>query len=227
MRAPTVSSSCRTGASSTNTRPTTRSGRTRRWTRSWPSSRSTVPTMWLQGLWDQEDMWGAIHSYEATEPKDKNNDKNFLVMGPWRHSQVNYDGTSLGPLQWDGDTALQFRRDVLQAVLRPVPGGRCAEGQHAARADLQHRRKPLGSLQVLAAQLRQGLPQQAEVALPRCRRHLVVQRAGWRCGQVRRVRVRSGQAGAVPAAAGALCRSRRVDALAGERSALRRMAVQT
>jgi putative CocE/NonD family hydrolase len=73
-----------------------------------------VPTMWLQGLWDQEDMWGAIHSYAATEPKDSGNDKNFLVMGPWRHSQVNYDGTSLGVLQWDGDTALQFRRDVLK-----------------------------------------------------------------------------------------------------------------
>lgn len=72
-----------------------------------------VPTMWLQGLWDQEDMWGAIHSYEAVEPKDAGNDKNFLVMGPWRHSQVNYDASSLGALQWDGDTALQFRRDVL------------------------------------------------------------------------------------------------------------------
>jgi hypothetical protein len=72
-----------------------------------------VPVMWLQGLWDQEDMWGAIHSYEAVEPKDKNNDMNYLVMGPWRHSQVNYDGASLGPLHWDGDTTLQFRRDVL------------------------------------------------------------------------------------------------------------------
>jgi putative CocE/NonD family hydrolase len=72
-----------------------------------------VPVMWLQGLWDQEDMWGAIHSYAAVEPKDTNNDKNFLVMGPWRHSQVNYDGFSLGPLMWDGDTTLQFRRDVL------------------------------------------------------------------------------------------------------------------
>ena len=29
------------------------------------SSRSTVPTMWMQGLWDQEDMWGAIHCYLA------------------------------------------------------------------------------------------------------------------------------------------------------------------
>ena len=73
----------------------------------------TVPTMWIQGLWDQEDMWGAIHSYEAIEPKDTNNDKNYLVMGPWRHSQVNYDGYSLGPLLWEGDTAEQFRRDVL------------------------------------------------------------------------------------------------------------------
>jgi putative CocE/NonD family hydrolase len=72
-----------------------------------------VPVMWLQGLWDQEDMWGAIHSYEAVEPKDRGNDKNFLVMGPWRHSQVNYEGYSLGPLRWDGDTDLQFRRDVL------------------------------------------------------------------------------------------------------------------
>jgi uncharacterized protein len=73
-----------------------------------------VPTMWIQGLWDQEDMWGAIHSYAAVEPKDTGNDQNFLVMGPWRHSGVNYDGTSLGPLKWEGDTALQFRRDVLK-----------------------------------------------------------------------------------------------------------------
>jgi uncharacterized protein len=73
-----------------------------------------VPTMWIQGLWDQEDMWGAIHCYLAMEPKDIGNDKNFLVMGPWRHSGVNYDGSSLGPLKWNGDTALQFRRDVLK-----------------------------------------------------------------------------------------------------------------
>jgi putative CocE/NonD family hydrolase len=72
-----------------------------------------VPVMWLQGLWDQEDMWGAIHSYEAVEPKDTTNTMNYLVMGPWRHSQVNYEAYSLGALRWDGDTALQFRRDVL------------------------------------------------------------------------------------------------------------------
>jgi putative CocE/NonD family hydrolase len=74
---------------------------------------SSVPTMWIQGLWDQEDMWGAIHCYLALKSKGQS-DHNFLVMGPWRHSQVNYDGYNLGPLKWDGDTALQFRRDVLK-----------------------------------------------------------------------------------------------------------------
>jgi len=73
-----------------------------------------IPVMWIQGLWDQEDMWGAIHSYLAVEPKDTNNNMNFLVMGPWRHSGVNYDGSTLGPMKWNGDTALQFRRDVLK-----------------------------------------------------------------------------------------------------------------
>ena len=74
---------------------------------------SPVPTMWIQGLWDQEDMWGAIHCYLALKAKGQA-DHNFLVMGPWRHSQVNYDGYNLGPLKWNGDTALEFRRDVLK-----------------------------------------------------------------------------------------------------------------
>jgi len=74
----------------------------------------TVPTIWLQGLWDQEDMWGAIHSYLAVEPKDKANDKNFLIMGPWFHSQINRDGLSLGPLRWNGDTTLEVRREIIK-----------------------------------------------------------------------------------------------------------------
>jgi putative CocE/NonD family hydrolase len=74
---------------------------------------SRVPTMWIQGLWDQEDMWGAIHCYLALKAKGQAG-HNYLVMGPWRHSQVNYDGYNLGPLKWEGDTALEFRRDVLK-----------------------------------------------------------------------------------------------------------------
>jgi putative CocE/NonD family hydrolase len=74
----------------------------------------TVPTIWLQGIWDQEDMWGAIHSYMAIEPKDTANDKNFLIMGPWFHSQINREGTTLGPLHWNADTTLEARRDLLK-----------------------------------------------------------------------------------------------------------------
>jgi putative CocE/NonD family hydrolase len=74
---------------------------------------AAVPTMWIQGLWDQEDMWGAIHCYLSLKSRGQV-DHNYLVMGPWRHSQVNADAYNLGPLKWDGDTALQFRRDVLK-----------------------------------------------------------------------------------------------------------------
>ena len=77
---------------------------------------SNVPTMWEQGLWDQEDMWGAIRSWEALKAKGKLGN-NFLVMGPWRHSQVNRDGRSLGPLQWNGDTAQQFREEMVLPFL--------------------------------------------------------------------------------------------------------------
>ncbi len=73
----------------------------------------TVPTMWEQGLYDQEDMWGAIHSYRAWEPKDTANNMNFLVMGPWFHSQINRPGRALGPFAWATDTTEEWRRTVL------------------------------------------------------------------------------------------------------------------
>ncbi|MDR3525871.1 MAG: CocE/NonD family hydrolase [Rhizomicrobium sp.] len=73
---------------------------------------STVPTLWLQGLWDQEDMYGAIHSWEALKEAGFGAN-NHLVMGPWYHSQINRSGDALGPLKWKGDTAADFRREVL------------------------------------------------------------------------------------------------------------------
>jgi putative CocE/NonD family hydrolase len=76
-----------------------------------------VPTMYIHGLWDQEDIYGAIAAYEATEPKDKGNDMNYLVIGPWSHGRSNGDGSYLGALKFDGDTALHFRRTVLLPFL--------------------------------------------------------------------------------------------------------------
>ncbi|WP_010162715.1 CocE/NonD family hydrolase [Sphingomonas sp. PAMC 26617] len=76
------------------------------------ASPSNVPTLWEQGLWDHEDMWGGIHAYEALV-KAGHQSNNYLVMGPWRHSQVNREGRSLGPLTWNGDTAQQYREDMV------------------------------------------------------------------------------------------------------------------
>nr|WP_315212661.1 CocE/NonD family hydrolase [uncultured Duganella sp.] len=76
-----------------------------------------VPTMTVVGYWDQEDIYGAYATYAAVEPQDKANNKNFLVVGPWRHSGVNYEGSTLGALKFTGDTALEFRRDVMLPFL--------------------------------------------------------------------------------------------------------------
>ena len=73
---------------------------------------SDVPTIWEQGLWDQEDMWGAVHSWESLKAAGKMGN-NWLVMGPWRHSQINREGRSLGPFLWNGDTAQQYREDMV------------------------------------------------------------------------------------------------------------------
>ena len=76
-----------------------------------------VPVMLVHSLWDQEDIYGAIAVYKAIEPKDSNNDKVFLVMGPWHHGQEIADGSSLGAIKWGGDTALYFRQRILRPFL--------------------------------------------------------------------------------------------------------------
>ena len=74
-----------------------------------------VPTLWIGALWDQEDIYGAIKTYLAVEPKDARNDMNFLALGPWRHSGVNYEQRQLGAhLKLPGDTATEFRMRVLK-----------------------------------------------------------------------------------------------------------------
>jgi putative CocE/NonD family hydrolase len=77
----------------------------------------TVPTMLVHGLWDQEDIYGAPAVYRALEPKDSANDRVFLVLGPWYHGQQIDEGSSLGALRFESNTALWFRRNVLRPFL--------------------------------------------------------------------------------------------------------------
>jgi putative CocE/NonD family hydrolase len=76
-----------------------------------------VPTLWVGSLYDQEDIYGAINAYKATETKDAGNDMNFLALGAWRHSGVNYEQRTLGALKLPGDTATEFRAKVLKPFL--------------------------------------------------------------------------------------------------------------
>ncbi len=76
-----------------------------------------VPTLFVTSIFDQEDMYGGVHAYAALKPQDPDNTRVFMVLGPWRHSGINGDGTTLGPLKFDGDTALQARRDVIEPFL--------------------------------------------------------------------------------------------------------------
>jgi len=77
----------------------------------------TIPVMIVDSLWDQEDIYGAIAVYKAIKPKDKANDKVFLVMGPWHHGQEIGDGRTLGALRFNSNTALYFRQQILRPFL--------------------------------------------------------------------------------------------------------------
>ena len=76
-----------------------------------------VPVMLVHSLWDQEDIYGDIAVYKAIEPKDTGNDKVFLVMGPWHHGQEIKEGSSLGAIKFNSDTALTFRQEILRPFL--------------------------------------------------------------------------------------------------------------
>jgi len=77
----------------------------------------TVPTMLVHSLWDAEDIYGAIAVYKAIKPKDVNNDKVFLVLGPWSHGGAIGEGSKLGQVKFSSDTALHFRHEILRPFL--------------------------------------------------------------------------------------------------------------
>jgi putative CocE/NonD family hydrolase len=76
-----------------------------------------VPVMLVHSLWDQEDIYGAPAVYKAIKPKDTDNTKVFLVMGPWHHGQEIGDGSTLGAVKFNSDTGLYFRQEILAPFL--------------------------------------------------------------------------------------------------------------
>jgi putative CocE/NonD family hydrolase len=77
----------------------------------------TVPVLFVHSLWDQEDIYGALHAYKAMKAHDTDGTKVALAMGPWFHHQERLDGSTLGPLAFGNDTTLFFRHLMLKSFL--------------------------------------------------------------------------------------------------------------
>jgi len=68
-------------------------------------------TLFVGGLFDAEDCFGAWSAYKATEKKASN--KNTLVMGPWYHGQwASGDGSHLGNVQFGSNTTVWYAQHI-------------------------------------------------------------------------------------------------------------------
>jgi len=78
------------------------------------ATKNLKPAMlWVGGLFDAEDTWGAWNSYKAAEANNPDNEFNKLVMGPWYHVQwANNDGTHLGNIEFGSNTSLWYQQKV-------------------------------------------------------------------------------------------------------------------
>jgi putative CocE/NonD family hydrolase len=75
----------------------------------WHLNQVTVPTLFVGGFWDQEDMFGPQESYAKLEPHDAHHE-NFLVIGPWNHGQWGGTTRHLGDIQFGEPTTDEFRQ---------------------------------------------------------------------------------------------------------------------
>jgi hypothetical protein len=68
--------------------------------------------MTVGGWYDAEDLWGALHVYEAIEKKNPGI-PNALVMGPWSHGGwARGDGDSLGDVRFADKTGAFYREKI-------------------------------------------------------------------------------------------------------------------
>ena len=160
-----------------------------------------VPVMLVHSLWDQEDIYGAIAVYKAIEPKDTGNDKVFLVIGPWHHGQEIGDGSSLGALKFGSDTALYFRREILRPFLDHYLKDDAPAADVAPVTAFETGTNTWRRLPSWPAGCASGCTHHADAVLLGGRATGRLRGAVGRRRAVRRVRLRSGQAGAVPRAA--------------------------
>lgn len=67
--------------------------------------------LWVGGLFDAEDCFGAWNSYKATE-KQSPQTNNKIVMGPWYHGQWSREGSFLGNVRFESNTSAYFQKNI-------------------------------------------------------------------------------------------------------------------
>ena len=73
----------------------------------------TAATMTVGGLFDAEDLYGALHTYEHIEKQNPKIPKNMIVMGPWSHGQWSGGpGDRLGDGRFGGATGEYYRTHI-------------------------------------------------------------------------------------------------------------------
>lgn len=69
--------------------------------------------LWVGGLFDAEDCWGAWNAYKAAEKNNPGKAFNKIVEGPWYHGQwASNDGTHLGNVHFDSKTNEYFQQNI-------------------------------------------------------------------------------------------------------------------
>ncbi len=77
------------------------------------SQAPSIPTLNVHGWFDQEDLYGSPATFAALERREGTHETNFFVAGPWFHGQAWANGTGIGAMHWDEDTAKHWREDIL------------------------------------------------------------------------------------------------------------------
>ncbi len=73
-----------------------------------------IPTLVVGGWFDAEDLFGALHTYEAIEKRSTSN-KNYLVMGPWTHGAwERKEWSQFGNYDFGSNTS-KFFQDSIEA----------------------------------------------------------------------------------------------------------------
>lgn len=67
--------------------------------------------LWVGGLFDAEDCWGAWNSFKATD-KQSAQTNNKIVMGPWYHGQWSREGSFLGNVQFESNTSEYYQKNI-------------------------------------------------------------------------------------------------------------------